>query len=81
MSPLELPVSVKYPQPIEIQSILLVWQRVLFFTNTWVNGKVTELIDGLRPSKSPLFVKIERLAFKTTLFTRFPPKTGVTKIR
>jgi hypothetical protein len=57
MSPLELPVSVKYPQPIEIQSILLVWQRVLFFTNTWVNGKVTELIDGLRPSKNPLFVK------------------------
>ena len=81
MSPLELPVSVKYPQPIEIQSNLLVCQRVLFFTNTWVNGKVTELIDDLRPSKSPLFVKIELFTFKTTLFTRFPPKTGVTKIR
>ena len=81
MSPLELPVSVKYPQPIEIQSNLLVCQRVLFFTNTWVNGKVTELIDDLRPSKSPLFVKIELFTFKTTLFMRFPPKTGVTKIR
>ena len=34
----------------------------------------------LKAFKSPLFVKIERLAFKMTLFMRFPPKTGVTKI-
>ena len=33
------------------------------------------------PKKSPLFVKIERLAFKTTLFTWFPTKTVVTKIK
>ena len=53
----------------------------MFFTNTWVNGKVTELIDDLSPSKSPFLVKIELFTFTTTLFTRFPPKTGVTKIR
>ena len=34
----------------------------------------------LKAFKSPLFVKIERLACKTTFFTRFPTKTGVTKI-
>ena len=34
----------------------------------------------LKAFKSPLFVKIERLACETTLFTRFPSKTGVTKI-
>ena len=34
----------------------------------------------LKAFKSPLFVKIERLACKKTLFKRFPPKTGVTKI-
>ena len=34
----------------------------------------------LKASKSPLFVEIERLACKMTLFMWFPPKTGVTKI-